>query len=97
MMLSCTRRIGGPPTSARDRDGGLGLIGFGIAIAVLHVAALPFGSAGRAELAPGQPGQLNLGFWCDWSNDRVLPVYFLPSRKRRQPRASRCPISGYNP
>ena len=40
MMLILHPRIGGPPTAAVIANSGWGLLGFGVAIAVLHVAAL---------------------------------------------------------
>src|ERR1700709_2688055 len=45
MMLILHPRIGGPATAAVIANSGWGLLGFGIAIAVLHVAVLQFGSA----------------------------------------------------
>ena len=51
MMLILHPRIGGRPTAAVIANGGWGLIGFGIAIAVLHLAALRFGSAIALSLA----------------------------------------------
>src|ERR1700732_5052227 len=39
MVLILHPRIGGPPTAAVIANGGWGLMGFGVAIAVLHVAA----------------------------------------------------------
>jgi hypothetical protein len=45
MMLILHPRIGGPPTAAVLANSAWGLIGLGIAIAVLHVTALRFGSA----------------------------------------------------
>src|SRR6202030_4437980 len=45
MMLILHPRIGGPATAAVLANSGWGLMGLGIAIAALHVAALPFGSA----------------------------------------------------
>jgi len=52
MMLILHPRIGGPATAAgaREQRAG-GLMGLGIAIAVLHVAALQFGSAVGLSLA----------------------------------------------
>ena len=55
MMLILHPRIGGPPTAAVIANSAWGLIGLGIAIAVLHVAALQFGSAIGA-----QPGARDL-------------------------------------
>ncbi|HEV3500842.1 MAG TPA: hypothetical protein VGZ92_10995 [Bradyrhizobium sp.] len=63
MMLILHPRIGGPPTAAVIANGGWGLIGFGIAIAVLHVAALRFGSAIALSLALGTCVSWNLGLW----------------------------------
>ncbi len=51
MMLILHPRIGGPATAAVVANGGWGLLGFGTAIAVLHVAALWFGSAIGLSLA----------------------------------------------
>src|SRR6185312_11685216 len=45
MMLILQPRIGGPATAAVVANSGWGLMGLGIAIAVLHVAALRYGSA----------------------------------------------------
>jgi hypothetical protein len=51
MMLILHPRIGGPATAAVLANSGWGLMGLGIAIAVLHVAALRFGSAVGLSLA----------------------------------------------
>jgi hypothetical protein len=63
MMLILHPRIGGPATAAVIANGGWGLIGFGIAIAVLHVAALRFGSAPALGLALATCVSWNLGLW----------------------------------
>lgn len=63
MMLILHPRIGGPATAAVIANGGWGLIGFGIAIAVLHVAALRFGSAIALSLALATCVSWNLGLW----------------------------------
>src|ERR1700737_755502 len=70
MMLILHPRIGGPPTAAVLANGGLGLIGFGIAIAVLHVAALRFGSAVALSLALLTCVSWNLALW--WLSRRKL-------------------------
>ena len=70
MMLILHPRIGGPPTAAVIANGGWGLIGFGIAIAVLHVAALRFGSAIALSLALATCVSWNLGLW--WIGRRRL-------------------------
>jgi hypothetical protein len=51
MMLILHPRIGGPATAAVLANSGWGLLGLGIAIAALHVAALQFGSAVGLSLA----------------------------------------------
>ncbi len=51
MMLILHPRIGGRPTAAVIANSGWGLLGFGIGIAVLHVAARPLGSAAALALA----------------------------------------------
>src|SRR6266480_602765 len=43
LMLILHPRIGGPPTAAVIANSGWGLMGFGLAIAVLHVGVLHFG------------------------------------------------------
>jgi hypothetical protein len=63
MMLILHPRIGGPPTAAVLANSGGGLIGLGIAIAVLHVAALRFGSAIGLSLALMVCVIWNLGLW----------------------------------
>jgi hypothetical protein len=70
MMLILHPRIGGKPTAAVIANGGWGLIGFGIAIAVLHVAAPPFGSAVALSLALLTCVSWNLGLW--WNGRRKL-------------------------
>ena len=70
MMLILHPRIGGPPTAAVIANGGWGLIGFGIAIAVLHVAALRFGSAIALSLALATCVSWNVGLW--WNGRRRL-------------------------
>jgi hypothetical protein len=51
MMLILHPRIGGPATAAVIANSAWGLMGLGVAIAVLHVAALQFGSAIGLSLA----------------------------------------------
>ena len=63
MMLILHPRIGGPPTAAVIANSGWGLIGFGVAIAVLHVAALRFGSAIALSLALATCVSWNLALW----------------------------------
>jgi hypothetical protein len=68
MMLILHPRIGGPPTAAVIANSGWGLMGLGIAIAVLHVAALRFGSAVGLSLALATCVSWNLGLW--WNGRR---------------------------
>jgi hypothetical protein len=70
MMLILHPRIGGPATAAVIANGGWGLIGFGIAIAVMHVTALRFGSAVALGLALITCVSWNLGLW--WTGRRKL-------------------------
>ena len=63
MMLILHPRIGGPPTAAVLANSAWGLIGLGIAIAVLHVAALQFGSAIGLSLALATCVGWNLALW----------------------------------
>lgn len=70
MMLILHPRIGGRPTAAVIANGGWGLLGFGVAVAVLHLAALPFGSAMALSLALATCVSWNLGLW--WIGRRKL-------------------------
>jgi hypothetical protein len=63
MMLILHPRIGGKPTAAVLANSAWGLVGLGIAIAVLHVAALQFGSAIGLSLALATCVGWNLGLW----------------------------------
>jgi hypothetical protein len=63
MMLILHPRIGGPPTAAVLANAAWGLLGFGMAIAVLHVAVLQFGSAIGLSLALATCVGWNLTLW----------------------------------
>jgi hypothetical protein len=63
MMLILHPRIGGPATAAVLANSGWGLIGLAIGIAVLHVAALRFGSSAALGLALATCVGWNLGLW----------------------------------
>jgi hypothetical protein len=63
MILILHPRIGGPPTAAVIANGGWGLLGFGVGIAVLHVAAQPLGSAAALGLALAVCISWNLALW----------------------------------
>ena len=73
LMLILHPRIGGPPTAAVIANGGWGLMGFGIAIALMHVTALRFGSAIALSLALATCVAWNLGLW-SWGRKRVSAV-----------------------
>jgi hypothetical protein len=66
MMLILHPRIGGPPTAAVIANSAGGLMGLGIAIAMLNVAALRFGAAAGLSLALMICVCWNLGLWW-WS------------------------------
>jgi hypothetical protein len=70
MMLILHPRIGGPPTAAVIANGAWGLMGFGIAIAVLHLAAVQFGSVIGLSLALATCVTWNLGLW--WHGRRRM-------------------------
>jgi hypothetical protein len=70
MMLILHPRIGGPATAAVVANGAWGLMGFGIAIAVLHVAALQLGSPIALSLALATCVSWNLALW--WNGRRKL-------------------------
>jgi hypothetical protein len=73
MMLILHPRIGGPATAAVVANSGWGLLGFGVAIAVLHVAALRLGSALGLILALMTGVSWNLALW--WGGRRrVAPA-----------------------
>ncbi len=68
MMLILHPRIGGPPTAAVIANCGWGLMGFGLAIAVLQVGALHLGSAIGLSLALATGIGWNLALW--WNGRR---------------------------
>jgi len=70
MMLILHPRIGGRPTAAVIANSGWGLMGLGIAIAVLHVTAPRCGSAVGLGLALTVCVGWNLGLW--WNGRRKL-------------------------
>jgi len=71
LMLILQPRIGGPPTAAVIANSVWGLAGFAIAVAVLHVTALPLGSAIALSLALLTCVAWNLGLW-GWSRRRLV-------------------------
>jgi hypothetical protein len=63
MMVILHPRIGGPPTAAVLANSAWGLLGFGTAIAVMHVAVVQLGSAIGLCLALGTCVTWNLTLW----------------------------------
>src|ERR1700749_3950585 len=72
MMLILHPRIGGPANAAVIAHGALGLMGFGLAIAVMHVAALQSGSAIGLSLGLATCICWNLTLW--WNGRRKAAV-----------------------
>jgi len=63
LMLILHPRIGGPPTAAVIANAGWGLMGFGIAVAVMHVLALRYGAVIALSVALVICIAWNLGLW----------------------------------
>jgi hypothetical protein len=63
LMLILQPRIGGPATAAVIANGSWGLIGFAVAIVVLHLGALYLGSPAALSLALATCVGWNLGLW----------------------------------
>lgn len=63
MMVILHPRIGGPPTAAVLANSAWGLLGFGMAIAVVHVGVVNFGSAIGLTLALATCIVWNLTLW----------------------------------
>jgi hypothetical protein len=70
MILILHPRIGGPPTAAVIANSGWGMMGLGVAIAVLHVAASRFGSVIALSLALATCASWNLALW--WNGRRKI-------------------------
>jgi hypothetical protein len=68
LMLILHPRIGGPATAAVIANGAWGLMGFGLAVAVLHVGVLRFGSPIGLSLALSTCILWNLALW--WNGRR---------------------------
>ena len=68
LMLVLHPRIGGVPTAAAISNGAWGLMGFGLAIAVMHVAVKAFCSATGLSLALATCIGWNLALW--WNGRR---------------------------
>jgi len=63
MMFALHRRIGGPATAAVMANSGWGMAGFSVALVVLHLGALRFGSAIGLGLALATCIGWNLALW----------------------------------
>ncbi|WP_315744533.1 hypothetical protein [Bradyrhizobium sp. SZCCHNR1075] len=86
MMLILQPRIGGPATAAVIANGAYGLIGFGIAVAVLHLGVLHLGAPAGLSLALATCVGWNLGLW--WIGRRRASPLSLRA-KRSNPGADR--------
>jgi hypothetical protein len=73
MMVILHPRIGGPPTAAVLANSAWGLLGFGLAIAVLHVAVTQFGSPIGLSCALATCIGWNLTLW--WMGRRKRPMH----------------------
>jgi hypothetical protein len=78
LMLILAPRIGGPATAAVLANGQWGLIGFAIAIAVLHLSAVPLGRAAALSLALATCVAWNFGLWL-WDRARLASRPSPPS------------------
>ena len=83
MMLILHPRIGGPPTAAVIANSAGGLMGLGIAIAMINVAALRFGSAIGLSIALAICVSWNLALW--WWSRRKRRVDFGAGPHQRRP------------
>ncbi len=72
MMMILHPRIGGPPTAAVLANSAWGLLGFGMAIAVVHVGAENFGSAIGLSLALATCIAWNLTLWWNGRRKRLM-------------------------
>jgi hypothetical protein len=73
LMLILHPRIGGAPTAAVIANGGWGLMGFGIAVALMHATALRFGSVVALSIALATCVAWNLGLW-SWGRRKARYV-----------------------
>ncbi|MFT4121447.1 hypothetical protein [Bradyrhizobium sp.] len=74
MMVILHPRIGGPPTAAVLANSAWGLLGFGMAVAVLHVGAANFGSVAGLSLGLATCIVWNLTLWWNGRRKRVVPA-----------------------
>jgi hypothetical protein len=71
IMVILHPRIGGPPTAAVLANSAWGLLGFGMAIAVLHVGAANFGSVAGLSMGLATCIAWNLTLWWNGRRKRV--------------------------
>ncbi|WP_407115685.1 hypothetical protein [Bradyrhizobium sp. LMG 9283] len=74
IMLILHPRIGGPPTAAVLANSAWGLLGFGMAVAVLHVGAARFGSAIGLSMGLATCIVWNLTLWWNGRRKRLATV-----------------------
>ncbi|MCK1743357.1 hypothetical protein IVA80_21495 [Bradyrhizobium sp. 139] len=74
IMVILHPRIGGPPTAAVLANSAWGLLGFGMAIAVLHVGAANFGSAIGLGVGLATCIAWNLTLWWNGRRKRLAQV-----------------------
>ena len=87
LMLILHPRIGGRATAAVIANGAWGLMGFGLAVAVLHVGALRLGSAIGLSLALATCVLWNLTLW--WNGRRRVVSATSLRAKRSNPGTDR--------
>lgn len=74
MMAILHPRIGGPPTAAVLANSAWGLLGFGMAIAVMHVGAANVGSAIGLSMGLATCIAWNLTLWWNGRRKKVVPA-----------------------
>jgi hypothetical protein len=74
MMVILHPRIGGPPTAAVLANSAWGLLGFGMAIAVMHVGAANFGSVTGLSLGLATCIGWNLTLWWNGRRKRLAAL-----------------------
>ncbi|MDU1693417.1 MAG: hypothetical protein E6848_27920, partial [Bradyrhizobium sp.] len=72
MMLILQPRIGGPATAAVMANGAWGLIGFSLAVVVLHLGSLHLGAVAGLSGALATCVGWNLGLW--WLGRKTAPA-----------------------
>jgi hypothetical protein len=81
IMLILHPRIGGPATAAVVANSGWGLIGFGVAFAMLYIGALKFGSAAGLCLGLATSVSWNLALW--WNGRRKMALAVIASEAKQ--------------